>query len=125
MTQTDTRTVIAHAADRISIVGLTAGPRSCWELHGDTLTSPTGARINLTPDAVARIEGAVAAIRHPRRLTGSQIQQLPADDRDGWKFSHIRNEVHGMYVKGAYEPGTCELARADVVSIDNATRTTS
>lgn len=121
MTQTTSRTLRAYGPDHIYIDGLTKGPNAGWSWDGhNTLNHPGGTRIVVNPAAAHRISTAVAAYREPRVLTGVQLQSLPVDDRDGWEFSHIRNEVHGMYRKGEVVPGTCVIELAEVVSIGRA-----
>lgn len=116
---TGTRTVTAYGADNISINGLTKGPRAGWAWDGQALSHPVGTRILLTAGAAARVSAAVAAYRPMRSLTGYQVSQLPEGDRDGWEFSHVANEVHGIYTKGHSTPGRTELTAADVVSMTN------
>jgi hypothetical protein len=119
-TSTGTRTVRAYDADTIYLDGLTRGPNAGWTWDGATLSHPIGTHISLTPAAAKRVAAAVAAATPARYLTGDQIQQLDAGDRDGWTFHHVHNEVHGMYVKGETTPGTCDLRDADVIRMWHA-----
>jgi hypothetical protein len=118
-TETDTRSIEIHSADRIYLHGMTQGPVSGWEFDGRSLVHPTGNRVTFTSDAASRITAAIEAAIPTKResLTGYQVSQLPEAERGGFEFSHV-SDVHGIYIRTTPgTPSTVDIARADVESI--------
>lgn len=119
-TETDARTVQIFDASNVYIHGLTSGPAAGWSFSGKALVHVAGTRIVLTDEAAARIaDGIKAVVRGTySELTGVQLAQMPKEDREGYEFSHVKNGVHGMYVrKTSTTPGEVALHRSDIVSI--------
>jgi hypothetical protein len=128
----DTRTIRSYGPDRITIEGLTKGPRSGWSWDGSTLSHPIGVRMRLAPDAADRVTAAVAAYQPTQQtiLTGLQISQLPEAERKQWAdgiAAQDDNNGYGGYTTDdgvhvythtiAPIPGVCEFATSEVAEI--------
>lgn len=129
---TTTRTLTSYGPETIYIDGLTRGPRGGWRWDGATLSHPLGIRMEMAPDAAARITAAVAAYRPPvsESLSGYELSQRPEAEREGfelvangWGDDPVDNEHVWRYVRSTDPvPGECEFDTSEVRAVATGRR---
>lgn len=126
-----TRTLTTYGPD-IYIDGLTKGPRAGWAWDGTTLSHPLGIRMDMAPDAAARITAAINTYRPGvvENLTPRELSQLPEADRegfelaaDGWGEDDVGNEHVWRYERST-DPvgGECTFDTSEVRAVTTVGR---